>query len=89
MVHVGLAGIIQLLMLVTTPTKLYPVIPSQALFGGLFAFYLVDQISQVFILGGIDCRGVGNRYHCHALIWFQPSPTELFEMLPQGDKVSA
>ena len=54
----------------TTPTKFYPVTPSQALERGLFAFYLVDQISQVFILGGIDCRGVGNRYQSHTLTWF-------------------
>ena len=54
MVHAVHAGIIQLQMLVTTLTKLNRVIPSQALSGGLFAFIVVDQISQVFILGGID-----------------------------------
>lgn len=67
MVHAVLVGIIRLPMLVTTLTKFYPVILSQALKRGLFAFIVVDQFSQVFILGGIDWRGVENRYQGHTL----------------------
>ena len=66
-------------MLVTTLTKLYLV--NQALLGGLFVFLVVDQISQVLFLGGIDCHRGGNRYQSHTLIWefpSQPSKTELF-----------
>ena len=77
MVHVVLVGIIRLRMSLTTPTKFYPVTPSQALERGLFAFIVVDQFSRVFILGGIDCQGVGNRYHCHTLNGVLPSLTLL------------
>ena len=89
MVHAVLAGITLSQMCHTLPTKLNLVILSQALSGGLFAFYKVDQFSQVFNLGGIRRDGGGNRYHGYALTWEFPSQPSKTELLPRGNIVSA
>ena len=73
----------------TLHTKLNLVILSQALSGGLFAFYKVDQFSQVFNLGGIKRDGGGNRYHGYALTWEFPSQPSKTKLLPCGNNVSA
>ena len=71
MVHAGLVGITQSSMLVTTRTKLNQVIPGPR--ERAFLFLVVDCFTQVFILGGFDQRGGGNRYQSHLLISTSPT----------------
>ena len=71
MVHAVHVGITQSPMFHTTLTKLNQVIPGPR--ERAFLFLLVDCFTQVFILGGFDQRGGGNRYQSHLLILTSPN----------------